>query len=579
MALAQLQESKIPVKLVSVGGEDIPFAFKKYEKPIEKEELLFTTETLRNDLLKAGYATASIDKQFIKNDTAFVHLFIGERYAITNLVVADSNQFLLEELGLKNTFKKQIYLNQNTLSLFQEGLLGKLERNGFPYAKVSFKNAVINEDAVEIQLSVEKGPYIIFDTVSNKNNAAISKGYLGTYLGIRAGNQYNEALVRNVDERLAELPFIQIQKPSRVWFSSDNKAHVEVFLQERKVSKFDFLIGVLPNNANSGKVLVTGEAGISLWNIFGTGKKIEVGWKRLKPQSQKLNVYFDYPYILNTPLGADVRFELDKQDTSYLDLQYAIGIQYLFSGRDRLKIIIDNNQTFLIEADTSFIKNTGKLPPNLDQSTFLTGLEVYFEKLNYIYNPQNGWELNASVTAGYKKIKQNTSILQLDLPENFPSTEELYDSLTTRSAKFEIKWLANYYIPIAKRQVIKVGVNGGAIYNKNLLANELLRIGGNDRLRGFDEESVFTSLYNIMTTEYRYLLDKNAFLSLFFDWAYVERRLADSFTNDFPFGFGAGLNFETKAGIFGLSYALGRQNNSPVDFKSSKIHFGYVNIF
>ena len=66
---------------------------------------------------------------------------------------------------------------------------------------------------------------------------------------------------------------------------------------------------------------------------------------------------------------------------------------------------------------------------------------------------------------------------------------------------------------------------------------------------------------------------------MFFDWAYVEQRLKDSFNNDFPFGFGAGLNFETKAGIFGLSYALGKQNNNPIDFKSAKIHFGYVNIF
>jgi hypothetical protein len=44
-------------------------------------------------------------------------------------------------------------------------------------------------------------------------------------------------------------------------------------------------------------------------------------------------------------------------------------------------------------------------------------------------------------------------------------------------------------------------------------------------------------------------------------------------------GFGAGLTFETKAGIFGLSYAVGKQNSNPLDFRSSKIHFGYVNIF
>jgi hypothetical protein len=48
---------------------------------------------------------------------------------------------------------------------------------------------------------------------------------------------------------------------------------------------------------------------------------------------------------------------------------------------------------------------------------------------------------------------------------------------------------------------------------------------------------------------------------------------------DFPFGFGAGAAFETKIGIFGLSYAMGRQLDNAISFKSGKIHFGYVNYF
>jgi hypothetical protein len=48
---------------------------------------------------------------------------------------------------------------------------------------------------------------------------------------------------------------------------------------------------------------------------------------------------------------------------------------------------------------------------------------------------------------------------------------------------------------------------------------------------------------------------------------------------DFPFGFGAGTTFETKVGLFGLTYALGQQQDNPISFKTGKIHFGYVNYF
>jgi hypothetical protein len=49
--------------------------------------------------------------------------------------------------------------------------------------------------------------------------------------------------------------------------------------------------------------------------------------------------------------------------------------------------------------------------------------------------------------------------------------------------------------------------------------------------------------------------------------------------NDKPYGLGAGLNFETKAGIFSFTYAVGSLQDEPLSFKEAKIHFGLVNLF
>ena len=46
---------------------------------------------------------------------------------------------------------------------------------------------------------------------------------------------------------------------------------------------------------------------------------------------------------------------------------------------------------------------------------------------------------------------------------------------------------------------------------------------------------------------------------MFFDAAYYERDGIEKFEADRPFGFGAGMSFETKAGIFSISYAIGKQ--------------------
>ena len=38
-------------------------------------------------------------------------------------------------------------------------------------------------------------------------------------------------------------------------------------------------------------------------------------------------------------------------------------------------------------------------------------------------------------------------------------------------------------------------------------------------------------------------------------------------------------SFATKAGIFNISYALGRQLDNPLLFRSNKIHFGFISVF
>jgi hemolysin activation/secretion protein len=113
----------------------------------------------------------------------------------------------------------------------------------------------------------------------------------------------------------------------------------------------------------------------------------------------------------------------------------------------------------------------------------------------------------------------------------------------------------------------------------NLLANELYRLGGFRSLRGFDEESIPVRWYHTGTVELRYLLGSLSYAALFADGGLVSRRATDGYVEDVPIGIGAGLNFQTKAGIFSLNYAVGRNSSSTFDFRAAKIHFGYVTVF
>ena len=115
--------------------------------------------------------------------------------------------------------------------------------------------------------------------------------------------------------------------------------------------------------------------------------------------------------------------------------------------------------------------------------------------------------------------------------------------------------------------------------NEQLFANELYRMGGIKSMRGVDEASIYCSSFAIGTAELRFILDENSNAFVFVDQGWWEDRSQEALVTDAPLGFGVGTSFETKAGIFGLTYALGRQFDRPVDLRESKVHFGFTSLF
>ena len=117
--------------------------------------------------------------------------------------------------------------------------------------------------------------------------------------------------------------------------------------------------------------------------------------------------------------------------------------------------------------------------------------------------------------------------------------------------------------------------SAGMYSDTDFYENELFKIGGINSLRGFDEQSIFSSTYSVFTIEPRLLIGKNSAIYIFGDIAWYESKLTDNQSSDTPYGFGLGLNIDTKAGIFKLNYAMGKQFNNPVKFSDSKVHFGF----
>jgi hemolysin activation/secretion protein len=136
------------------------------------------------------------------------------------------------------------------------------------------------------------------------------------------------------------------------------------------------------------------------------------------------------------------------------------------------------------------------------------------------------------------------------------------------------------YIPVGgKRSTIKTAINAGMLQSGSIFRNELFQIGGYKLLRGFDEESQYLSHFLIGTTEFRYLVGQNSFFYALLDGGWGRNNSSYVKANYTYIGTGLGLAFETKAGIFNLAWAVGKRNDTQLNLRQSKIHFGFINYF
>ncbi|WP_156039638.1 BamA/TamA family outer membrane protein [Aureispira sp. CCB-QB1] len=608
LSLGQVEDS-IPVGILEVEQAYLlkMYSLDKDKRFFKKQRIQFEyeledTAQIQNklqDILKQlhakAYLTASIDTFFRDDSTQFsAYLFVGERYEWANLKNGNVTDAFLAAVG----FKERLYTDQpfyyKEVASLQEKLLIYLENHGYPFAQVYIDSVRIVEQEVSARIYFEKGPLIFFDALKivgksrlpkqkRKKKVRITEGFVSSYLGIRKGKLYSEKLVQKVQNRMNALRYLTSYQTPYVIFR-DNKAELNLFLMDRPSSKIDVLLGFLPSkDAVTGQQRFdfTGNIDIDLINPFGTGKRLQLKWQQLSLGTSDLLVRFAWPYLLKTPLGVDLSFKLYKRDSSYIDIITDVGLQYLFNGNSYIKAFWINTTTNLINIDTNLIRATRRLPSMLDIDNSSFGLEFYYDNLDYKYNPRKGFESKLVASFALKRIRRNNTIEEIENPlDTTFSYASLYDTIVTNT--FQYRFLAEHsqFFQLWKTSTLMARYRGGIILSKDpIYDNETYRIGGNKLLRGFDEEAILATWYNVLTLEWRFLFGRNSYAYLFGDVAYVQRNTISTQLNDFPVGFGVGVALETKVGIFALSYALGTQQGNPIIFNNSKVHFGYVYSF
>lgn len=472
----------------------------------------------------------------------------------------DSSKYLLNELGTPlKAFNIQFQddkslqlLNQKTLEKYHSNkkfkaieidrllneILLKINNQGYPFANIK-PYANINKNTLSLILSIERGPRYNLRELVIDGDEKFSEKQIKQVFELKDGEPYSNKMVENLKSPPQNRIFVNA-KPPEIQFNKDSTFDVYLYLTAKKGSNFNGMIGL--ESSQNSEFNVSGMLTLELANLFKKGEYIYLDWNKNQTSSQNLDIKVDLPYFIGTSLNPGFEFSFFKQDTTFYRLKVNPTLGFHVGNT-----IFTLDYSFFTSKGNSFTETTS------DYSKNQIGLKFQTAILDYPQNPYKGY---------YVHIGSNIQLLR---------SNEAINNKPMLGAEYHI----GGYLPLFPKNTIHFSTRGKGSFGRSQLLNEMTYIGGLNSLRGINQNSIPTTFYNTFTLEYRFLFDRESALLVFSDLNYNEAYYINSYSHNWFISFGAGLNFNTKAGTFALYYALGKNFQDDLQFKNGKIHLGY----
>lgn len=473
--------------------------------------------------------------------------------AIDSSFIAKVFSNLQEEIFTEEIIK-------NTL----EFILIHFEDNGYPFAKINIESVFFYGDSsnqnqfADLYIKIETGNRALVNKIEIEGNKKTRDNVITRALNIDLGEIYNQKKIDNIAARLNRLRFFEPVENPEFYFNSKSEGILKVIVKEKETNNFDGILGYIPATTQNEKGFLTGFVNFNLRNLFGTGRALAFKWQQESRSSQELDIRYFEPWLFDLPFNVEVGLFQRKQDSTYIQRNYEIRLDYNATQEITASLIFNAQSTIPTE-------RVNKIFTVFNSSAYTTGLNLRIDNRDDPYSPTKGILLSNT----FKYISKRIDGPKEYLAETTPSKVSFQ--------RLEIDF--NYYLELFNRQVIASGVHGRELRGNDVEVSDLYLLGGTNTLRGYREKQFAGNRILWTNLEYRYLLSNRSFVFLFFDTGYYLQN--EDFIkripkiSDFKYGYGLGFNIETTLGILGVSFALGKGDS----FSDGKIHFGIMNEF
>ena len=506
------------------------------------KDLVLNVEDTLISLKKTGNLEAEV-KSFIMVDSFNYEVQINKNQKIKYVKISNLSDLDNDVLNILN-----IYKLENGLVKFEEideilsEISKKLSRKGFPFATLAFKNHdLITSLTLESDLLIDYGDKRFLDKVVVKGYEDFPKNFKKNIFKLKKDRLLDLEQALDKSKLINRTKFARNSRDPEILFTKDSTS-LFLYLEKIRKNSFDGFIS-FDTDENSGKINIQGYAKISLNNTFNAGENINFDFNAQKNRDRSLKSNINIPYFLGSAFNVNYTLNLIQKDSTYT------------SNENIIDIDVNLNKTKL---GLGFQKNKS------DSGIETENIKSFDSKLFNLFSEY------LIIDEG---DKFNPEFFKLSLRYGLGKKEQLNNITSISKYKLEISKKFN----ISKRFKFQPLIIKEKINSKNLVNNELLRFGGGNSIRGFDDNSIFSDSYTLLKTNLNYYLNDTIYIYIIFDIANYTDNILNIEKDIYSGGFG--FSTLTENGLISVNYSKGNYWGNSFNLKNAKINVIFLTFF
>jgi len=515
----------------------------------KKEYWLIDVETDKKVLVKDSSAAVRFLDSLAQNRYYFTEIKeIREKSGLTEIFFDKGRDYNTAQVELSQEIVGDLKLPRdfytNNLDSLKTSINEKYRQKGFAFNRVKSQFKGIRDSSPQVALSVIKNTQRKIDKIVLQGYEKVPKRFLKNLQNEFIGKNYEENRLMKMSRSLDGHPFVTLEKPPQTLFTKDS-TQVFLSLQKKKSNSFDGIIGF--GNDQREKFSFNGSLNVNFQNMFNGFETVNIFWQRNPDKGQTFNLQTDVPYLFGSNVGTNVNVTIFRQDSTYANVKFAPSLYLHLRNHQKLGF----RGTF----ETSTVID----------SLYLGGSDYNKQGIGLWY------QYSAPTNIALFRHKTNVRV-----EADFVNVNYNHDNVAANQTQFF--FAGEHNLRLSGNHFLNVQAQLASLNSTNDLAvNELLRFGGWNSFRGFNERSFFANLYYFGTAEYRYLVGEQAFFDVFGQYGQFHNKNLGLKPKIYSLGFG--FNFFLPVGLMSLQISNGNEFGNPVKFADTKIHWGILSRF